>query len=93
MKLFSKLRRAANREICSIVVVAAGSARRMEGIDKVLAPLGGMPILARTLQVFQRCPDVDEIIVVTREELLAEIADLCKAYGYDKVARVVVGGA
>ena len=34
--------------LCSAVVVAAGSARRMEGVDKILAPLGELPVLAPT---------------------------------------------
>lgn len=78
---------------CSVVVVAAGTASRMQGIDKVLAPLGGVPILVRTLQVFQNCPDVSEIVVVTREDLLVEIGRMCKEYLLDKVSKVIVGGA
>ena len=37
------------RPVTSIVVVAAGSAARMEGVDKILVPLGELPaIVART---------------------------------------------
>lgn len=78
---------------CSAVVVAAGSARRMEGIDKILAPLGELPIIVHTLYAFQDCPLFDEIIVVTREDLLVEIGRLCKEYNLDKVKKVIVGGA
>ncbi len=35
-----KRRRPEKAPLCSAVIVAAGSARRMEGIDEVLAPLG-----------------------------------------------------
>ena len=38
--LLSRLRKKPSEVRCSALVVAAGSARRMEGIDKVLAPLG-----------------------------------------------------
>lgn len=89
----SKLKRETQPDICSVVVVAAGSARRMEGIDKVMAPLGGVPILVRTLRVFQQSPDVHEIVIVTREDLLEEIGKACKAYNLDKVSATVVGGA
>ena len=78
---------------CSAVVVAAGSARRMEGIDKVLAPLGELPILVHTLSAFEDCPVVDEVVVVTREDLLVEVGRLCRDYGLSKVTKVVVGGA
>ncbi len=92
-KLLSMFRRRPSGLNCSVVVVAAGTASRMQGIDKVLAPLGDVPILARTLQVFQDCPDVAEIVVVTREDLLVEIGKMCKAYLLDKVSKIVVGGA
>ncbi len=39
---------------------------RMEGMDKILLPLGDVPILIRTLQALENCPLVQEIIVVTR---------------------------
>ncbi len=78
---------------CSAVVVAAGSARRMEGIDKVLAPLGEMPVLVHTLYAFQDCPAVGEIVVVTREDLLVEVGRLCREFALDKVRKVIVGGA
>ncbi|MBQ3135553.1 MAG: 2-C-methyl-D-erythritol 4-phosphate cytidylyltransferase [Oscillospiraceae bacterium] len=90
--LLSRRKRSAKTDICSAVVVAAGSARRMEGIDKVMTPLGGVPILVRTLRVFQNCEQVHEIVIVTREDLLADVAKLCKAYNLDKVSGIVVGG-
>ncbi len=89
----SKLKRKKEGLICSAVVVAAGSARRMEGIDKIMAPLGGIPILVRTLQAFQLCDDIDEIVIVTREDLLEEIGRLCEEYKIDKVSSAVIGGA
>ena len=92
-KLLSMFKRKSSGLKCSVVVVAAGTASRMQGIDKVLATLGDVPILVRTLQVFQSCQDVAEIVVVTREDLLVEIGDVCKAYMLDKVSKILVGGA
>lgn len=90
--LLSRLGRKQKVHIWSAVVVAAGSATRMEGIDKMLAPLADVPVLVRTLRVFQNCDDIDEIVVVTREDLLVEVSQLCKAFALDKVSKVVVGG-
>jgi len=78
---------------CSVVVVAAGSARRMEGIDKILAPLGELPVLVHTLYAFQDCDCFDEIIVVTREDLVERVSRLCREYDLNKVRKVIVGGA
>ena len=91
--LLSRLGRKQKKTVRAAVVVAAGSATRMEGIDKVLTPLADVPVLVRTLRVFQNCDDIDEIVVVTREDLLVEVSRLCKDFGLDKVRKVMVGGA
>ena len=75
---------------CGAVIVAAGSASRMGGIDKVMAPLGGEPMIARTVRAFQECDAVAEIVIVTREDLIQPITNLCKEYA--KVTAVVAGG-
>ncbi len=76
---------------CGAVIVAAGTASRMGGIDKVMAPLGGEPMIARTVRTFQNSPAIEEIVVVTRQDLVGRISDLC--HGFDKVRCVIVGGA
>lgn len=94
MSLISKIiNKVRGRHVCSVVVVAAGSARRMQGIDKILAPICGIPVLVRTLSVFQTNESVSEIVVVTREDLLERVRELCKANNLDKVSCVVAGGA
>ena len=75
---------------CGAVIVAAGSASRMGGIDKVMAPLGGEPMIVRTVRQFQNCDAIQEIVVVTRADLIVPIMDLC--HDFDKVKAVVVGG-
>lgn len=77
---------------CSAVIVSAGLARRMGGVDKVLAPLGELPVLVHTLYAFQDCALVDEVILVAREDLVVEISRLCREFDLDKVKKVIVGG-
>lgn len=76
---------------CTAVIVAAGSASRMGGVDKILADLCGQPVLCRTVAAFERCDLIDEIVVVTRRELLEQVSALCATY--PKVHLVVCGGA
>ena len=76
---------------CGAVIVAAGSASRMGGIDKVMAQLGGEPMIARTARQFQNCDAISEIVIVTREDLILPISGLCK--DMDKVKAVVAGGS
>ena len=75
---------------CGAVIVAAGNATRMGGIDKAMTELGGMPVIQRSVKAFQECDAIREIVVVTREDLLVKVMGLCK--NYDKVKAVVVGG-
>ena len=75
---------------CGAVIVAAGSASRMGGIDKVMAPLKGEPMIVHTVRAFQSCDAISEIVIVTREDLILPIAKLTNAF--DKVTAVVVGG-
>ena len=77
---------------CSAVVPAAGSSTRMGGQDKLLLPLDGQPVLLHTLRALDMCPLITEIIVVTREELIVPISQLCRDGGLGKVRKVVVGG-
>lgn len=77
-------------QYCGAVIVAAGSASRMGGIDKVMAELGGEPMVVKSVRAFQQCDAVREIVVVTRPDLIVPIRDLCS--GFDKVTAVVAGG-
>lgn len=92
------LKDAANRarkvlpiQYCGAVIVAAGSASRMGGIDKVMAPLGGEPMILRTVRAFENCEAVKEIVIVTRQDLMGPIAELCS--GFTKIRSVVQGGS
>ena len=77
---------------CAAVVPAAGSASRMEGLDKIMLPLADQPVLLHTLGALDLCPYVSKIVVVTREDLIVPIGQMCRDSGLAKVAKVVVGG-
>ncbi len=76
---------------CAAVIVAAGSSQRM-GSDKAVMNLGGMPVIARTLLAFQNSAFINEIVVVTRQDLVVDMADICKRYGISKASKVCCGG-
>lgn len=77
---------------CAALVAAAGSSSRMGGVNKLLQPLNGVPVLVRTLTALQQAESIDEIVVATREVDLVEISHLCRTYGITKCAKVVRGG-
>ena len=92
---FSDITRTARKllplKYCGAVIVAAGTASRMGGIDKVMASLGGEPMIVRTVRTFQACDAIKEIVIVTREDLLQTVMGLCA--DFDKVRAVVKGGS
>ena len=89
-RITDAMRKVLPLQYCGAVIVAAGTASRMEGIDKVMAPLGAEPMIVRTVRAFQNCDAVKEIVIVTREDLITKITSLCGKF--DKVRSVVTGG-
>ncbi len=76
---------------CGVVIVAAGTASRMGGIDKVMAPIKGQPMIQRTARQFQDCDVISQIVIVTRPDLIDPIRELCREM--PKVTSVVAGGS
>lgn len=91
MGVFSDRIRAARCPEAAAVIVAGGSGTRFGG-DKLMAELGGMPVLARTLLAFEAASLVTEIVLVTREDAMTDMRELCRRYGVTKLRLTVPGG-
>lgn len=76
----------------SAIIVAAGSSRRM-GFNKLTALLAGKPVLQRTLEAFDDCPSVEDIIVVASVDAGELIRKWVAEKLFRKPVRVVTGGA
>lgn len=76
----------------SAIIVAAGSSRRM-GFDKLFAPLAGKPVIWHSLKAFSECREVDEIIVVAKDDRVEEFEQLVKTEKLPKTRKIVAGGA
>lgn len=74
------------------VVVAAGESRRMAGIDKVLVPLLGRPLIAYTVQVLEEHPAVQEVVLVVARSKVSAVRSLVAAQGWRKITHVCPGG-
>ena len=81
-----------NKQKVGAVIVAAGSSQRMAGVDKVFALLGGKPVLARVVAVFQKYRAVDQIVVVLNEQNLERGRHLVAEQGWSRVSDVCPGG-
>ena len=81
-----------DKQQAGAIIVAAGSSRRMGGTDKVLALLGGKPILTWAVNAFQRCNLIDQIVVVVSKQSIGKCQQLVAEQGWSKVTDICVGG-
>ena len=76
-----------------VVVTAAGSGRRMGGLNKLLLELEGVPILVRSLQVFERSPEIFGVAVSAPPAEVEAYRELFAQWELSRVRWVVAGGA
>ena len=75
------------------IIVAAGKSERMgTGTDKAFLSLGNRPVVAWSLIAFEKCPDIDRIILVVRKEQQLAAKVVAKMFGISKLVAVVPGG-
>jgi len=77
---------------CSAILLAAGRSQRL-GFDKILTPLAGRPVLFYSFEALWDSPDVQEIIVMTRADLLNQVEFMLSDFGKRKPVSVRIGGA
>ena len=75
----------------SAIIVAAGSSQRM-GFDKLLSLIGDKPVVAHSIDRFEQCDEIDEVILVVRSDRREEFQRVVDACGFTKVNRLVDGG-
>lgn len=78
----------------STIIPAAGMSNRMKSrINKQFIFINDKPILAHTIEKFQECKYVDEIVVVAKEDEVDYCRkEIVKRYNLNKVTKVVKGG-
>lgn len=75
------------------VVLAGGSGTRLGGaLPKQFLEVEGKPIIAYTIEAFQKNPRIDEIVVVSRAENVDLMWDIVHRFHYEKVSKVLLGG-
>lgn len=78
----------------SVIIAAAGMSNRMGSkINKQFLAINNKPILAHSIEKFEKCKYIDEIIVVTKEEEVEYCRkEIVKKYGFKKVTNIIKGG-
>ena len=75
-----------------VIVVAAGSSTRMNGINKQTALLCGVPLIIRTLMRFEKCGKISNIILVVKPDDVFSMQQLADRYHIEKLTDIVCGG-
>lgn len=75
------------------IIVAAGKSERMgANVDKAFLSLVDKPVVAWSLLAFERCPDIDRIVLVVRKEQQLAAKAVAKMFGISKLDKIVAGG-
>ena len=76
------------------VIFAGGSGTRMNTKDKPkqFLMVHGKPIIVHTIEIFERHPDIDGIIVVCIENWIEYMEEMKYRYRLDKIGKIVAGG-
>ena len=76
----------------SVIIVCAGNSTRMGGVNKILLPLGDRLVIGVTMQAFEKCPDISEIVIVARESDIPAIKAEAESAGITKLKCCTTGG-
>ncbi len=76
----------------SAILVCAGNATRMGGVNKILMPLGDSNVVGHSMLAFEQSDDIVEIIVVTKPEHFAAIRETAESLHITKLAHLTEGG-
>src|SRR5688572_19384547 len=75
------------------IIVAAGSGNRFGGkTPKQFLEIGGKPLIIHTLERFQTCPEINQIILVLPANQTSDFLRIVKKHGITKLAKIVAGG-
>ncbi|MFC1769066.1 2-C-methyl-D-erythritol 4-phosphate cytidylyltransferase [Nanoarchaeota archaeon] len=73
------------------IITAAGKGTRLNKfVNKIFLDINNKPIICRTIEAFEKCSQIDEIILVANQEDLDQLKNLVKEY--EKIKNIVIGG-
>lgn len=98
LKIFSKIAESINkvkRGKVSAIILCAGASTRFsnQNESKQMAEVLKKPVILRTLEAFEDCDDIYEIVLVVRKEDTEAYQKLVRDKKISKVSCIVVGGA
>lgn len=79
----------------TIAIIFAGGvgARMGASIPKQFLVMNGKPVLAHTLELFQKHPEIDKIRIVATKDCFGRVREIVDTYGISKCVAINEGGA
>lgn len=75
------------------IILASGSGSRFESkIPKQFVRLAGKPVIQYTIEAFENASQIDEIIIVTKQDFVDYVYEIVNANNYQKITKVIAGG-
>ena len=92
-ELLYKVPGARKRRKSGVIIAAAGNGSRMGNVIKQLLPVAGHELVYYSIKAFEDSVNVDEIVIVTRQDCLLAMQEVVHKYGFKKVKHIVCGGS
>lgn len=80
-----------NQVYAGAVIAAGGMAQRMQGVNKQILKIDGVPVLVRSIRALAAIPDIREMVVVARPELFEQLEGWKQEYHLPNF-RLTAGG-
>ena len=75
------------------IIVAAGWSKRVgKNVDKAFLSLGPKPVIVYSMLAFEKCTDIDDVILVVRKEQIESARYAARMFGCTKVRKIIAGG-
>jgi 2-C-methyl-D-erythritol 4-phosphate cytidylyltransferase len=80
-------------QVQAIIPAAGAGLQQGESSARVLMPVGGRLLIRRTLEAFDRCPEITGITLLISQRNLLEVTRELESDGWRKAIDILLGGA
>jgi len=75
------------------IIPSGGVGKRLESsLPKQYVKINGKELIAYTLEIFQKCELIDEIIIAAQPEFFSLIEEIKSTYNISKLSKIIEGG-
>ena len=76
------------------IILAAGKTDTMgASVDRAFLNLGSRPMLAYSIEAFEQCAEINQVVVVVNKDRIEAAQAVCRMFGCSKLLDVIAGGA